>query len=143
MRQLPTSSSIDRPAHASPAPSPHTISLALAHIARSRPAPDAVFLTPYLDGRLVEDLHSLGLPVVATPVAVEGMHAIDGTHVLLGESPEELAAAVLTAYYNASACDASRAAAPSSSPRASPPRVRRPASSKSSPICVTRTRSSG
>jgi len=51
----------------------------------------------------VNTAHQLGVPVVATPVAVDGMHAIEGTHVLLGETPVDLAAAVLQAYYNASA----------------------------------------
>ena len=49
----------------------------------------------------VNTAHQLGVPVVATPVAVDGMHAFDGTHVLLGTTPEELAAATLRAYYDA------------------------------------------
>ena len=50
----------------------------------------------------VNTAHQLGVPVVATPMAVAGMHAIDGEHVLLGETAEELAAATLRGYYNAS-----------------------------------------
>ena len=49
----------------------------------------------------INTAHALGVPVVATPMAVAGMHAVEGEHVLLGESPEELAAAVLRGYYNA------------------------------------------
>lgn len=49
----------------------------------------------------VNTAHQLGVPVVCTPIAVDGMHAIDGVHVLLGDTPEQLAAATLTAYYNA------------------------------------------
>jgi GT2 family glycosyltransferase len=41
---------------------------------------------------------SRGQPVVATPVAVEGLHAVDGEDVLVAESPEEFAAAVVRLY---------------------------------------------
>ena len=50
----------------------------------------------------INTAHQLGVPVVSTPIAVDGMHAVDGQHVLLGNSPAELADAVLRAYYNAS-----------------------------------------
>jgi len=48
----------------------------------------------------VNTAHSFGVPVVATPMAVEGMHVVEGEHVLLGETSEELAAAILQGYYN-------------------------------------------
>ncbi len=41
---------------------------------------------------------SYGQPVVATPIAVEGMHLEPGRDVLVGESPAELAAAILRLY---------------------------------------------
>lgn len=41
---------------------------------------------------------SHGLPVVATPMAAEGMHAIDGQSILLGSGAESLARAVLRLY---------------------------------------------
>ena len=50
----------------------------------------------------VNTAHQLGLPVVATPIAVDGMHAVDGLDVLLGKTADELASAVHRAYYNAS-----------------------------------------
>ncbi len=41
---------------------------------------------------------SYGLPVVATPIAVEGMYTNDGQSVVLGETAEEIAAAALHLY---------------------------------------------
>jgi GT2 family glycosyltransferase/glycosyltransferase involved in cell wall biosynthesis len=41
---------------------------------------------------------SYGQPVVATPIAIEGMHAEPGHDVLVADSPEDFAAAVLQAY---------------------------------------------
>lgn len=41
---------------------------------------------------------SCGLPVVATPIAVEGMHVVDGREVLVAESAADFAAAVLRLY---------------------------------------------
>ena len=46
----------------------------------------------------VNQAMSHGLPVVATPMAVEGMNLIDGTHVLVGDTPAAFAAAVLRLY---------------------------------------------
>ena len=43
----------------------------------------------------------LGVPVVCTSIAVSGMHATHGKDVLLADSPEAMAAAVMAAYYNA------------------------------------------
>lgn len=39
-----------------------------------------------------------GQPVVATPMAVEGMHLVDGVEVLVAETPAEFAAAVVRLY---------------------------------------------
>ena len=50
----------------------------------------------------VNTAHQLGVPVVCTSLAADGMHVTDGEHALLGDTPEALAAAALTAYYNAS-----------------------------------------
>ena len=44
---------------------------------------------------------SYGLPVVATTPAVEGMHVRDGEDVLIADTPEAFAAAILRAYDNA------------------------------------------
>jgi glycosyltransferase involved in cell wall biosynthesis len=41
-----------------------------------------------------------GVPVVATPVAVEGMHAVNGSNCLVAESAEGLAAAIVSAAYD-------------------------------------------
>ncbi len=41
---------------------------------------------------------SRGQPVVATPTAVEGLHAVDGEDVLVAESPKDFAAAVVRLY---------------------------------------------
>ena len=41
---------------------------------------------------------SHGLPVVATPIAAEGMHLVDGENVLLGEDTKAFVAAVLRLY---------------------------------------------
>ena len=49
----------------------------------------------------VNSAHQLGVPVVCTSIAVSGMHATDGKDVLLADSPAEMAAAVMAAYYNA------------------------------------------
>ena len=43
----------------------------------------------------------LGVPVVCTSIAVSGMHATHGKDVLLADSPAEMGAAVMAAYYNA------------------------------------------
>lgn len=56
--------------------------------------------------RLLGSLHytyrtRLGVPVVCTSIAVSGMHATHGKDVLLADSPDEMAAAVMAAYYNA------------------------------------------
>ena len=50
----------------------------------------------------VNTAHQLGVPVVCTSVAIVGMRAKQGEHVLVGDSPEQIAAAVLVAYYNSS-----------------------------------------
>jgi glycosyltransferase involved in cell wall biosynthesis/SAM-dependent methyltransferase len=42
-----------------------------------------------------------GVPCVATPIAIEGMGLIDGVNVLVGETPEQLAEAICTAYLDA------------------------------------------
>ena len=42
-----------------------------------------------------------GVPCVATPAAIEGMGLIDGKNVLVGDTPEQLAEAVCTAYLDA------------------------------------------
>ncbi|MEM9184015.1 MAG: glycosyltransferase, partial [Pseudomonadota bacterium] len=70
-------------------------------------------LEPYLDGcRLslaplrygagvkgkINMAMSYGQPVVATSPAVEGMHVVPGQEVMVGDSPEDFAAAVLEAY---------------------------------------------
>ncbi|HEX7338409.1 MAG TPA: glycosyltransferase [Rhodanobacteraceae bacterium] len=44
---------------------------------------------------------SHGLPVIATPVAAEGMHLVDGDNVLIATEAEEFAAAVVRAYNDA------------------------------------------
>jgi glycosyltransferase involved in cell wall biosynthesis len=43
----------------------------------------------------VNQAMSHGLPVVATPMAVEGMNLLHGTHVLVGDTPETFAAHIL------------------------------------------------
>jgi len=43
---------------------------------------------------------SFGQPVVATPIAIEGMHAEAGVDVLVAETPHDFAAAVLRAYFD-------------------------------------------
>jgi hypothetical protein len=43
-----------------------------------------------LKGKVTQAL-AFGLPVVTTPVGAEGLDAVDGEHMLIGESPEELA----------------------------------------------------
>ncbi|KAL1495710.1 hypothetical protein AB1Y20_016573 [Prymnesium parvum] len=50
----------------------------------------------------VNTAHALGVPVVGTSVALDGMHAVDGVHALVADTPAALAAAVLRAYFNAS-----------------------------------------
>jgi glycosyltransferase involved in cell wall biosynthesis len=47
-----------------------------------------------LKGKVTQAL-AVGLPVVTTPVGAEGLDAIDGKHMLIGETPEELAERVL------------------------------------------------
>ena len=49
----------------------------------------------------INSAHQLGVPVVCTSLAVSGMHAVDGEHALLADTPHALAAAVLNGYYNA------------------------------------------
>lgn len=39
----------------------------------------------------VNQAMQLGVPIVATSIAVEGMHAEDGKHCLIGNTAEELA----------------------------------------------------
>jgi GT2 family glycosyltransferase/glycosyltransferase involved in cell wall biosynthesis len=46
----------------------------------------------------VNQAMSHGLPVVATSMAVEGMDLIEGAHVLVGDTPEDFAQAVLRLY---------------------------------------------
>lgn len=41
---------------------------------------------------------SYGVPVVATPAAVEGMHLVDGEDVLVAESPQAFADAIVRAH---------------------------------------------
>jgi len=41
---------------------------------------------------------SYGLPVVATPIAVEGMHVVPGVDVMVADSAAEFAAAIRSAY---------------------------------------------
>lgn len=70
-------------------------------------------LTPFLDGcRLsvaplrygagvkgkVNQAMAHGQPVVATPIAVEGMHLVDGEEVLVAETPADFASAVVRLY---------------------------------------------
>ena len=50
----------------------------------------------------VNSAHQLGVPVVCTSAAVAGMHATDGEHILLGDTPAMLAAQVARVYYNGS-----------------------------------------
>jgi glycosyltransferase involved in cell wall biosynthesis len=46
--------------------------------------------------------HSMahGQPVVATPIAVEGMHLVAGEEVMVAETAEEFAAAVVNLYHD-------------------------------------------
>ena len=48
----------------------------------------------------VNEAHMLGVPVVCTSVAAAGMHTEHGEHVLIGDTPEELASAVSALYEN-------------------------------------------
>ena len=50
-----------------------------------------------MKGKVTQAL-SAGLPVVTTPVGAEGLGAVDGQHILLGETAEELAERVLELY---------------------------------------------
>lgn len=43
---------------------------------------------------------ALGLPVVATPIAAEGMNVIEGEHLLVGTDPESLALNIVELYEN-------------------------------------------
>ena len=45
--------------------------------------------------------HALGVAVVATSIALDGMHATNGMHALIADSADGLADAVVRAYYNA------------------------------------------
>ena len=47
-----------------------------------------------MKGKVTQALAS-GLPVVTTPIGAEGLGAVDGEHMLIGETPEELAERVL------------------------------------------------
>ena len=49
----------------------------------------------------VNTAHQLGVPIVCTSIAVDGMHSMHGKHVLVGDNAEQLAGAVLELYYNA------------------------------------------
>eukprot|EP00908_Phaeocystis_cordata_P027095 Transcript_9634.p2 GENE.Transcript_9634~~Transcript_9634.p2 ORF type:complete len:435 (+),score=160.37 Transcript_9634:1430-2734(+) len=49
----------------------------------------------------VNSAHQLGVPVVCTSIAISGMHATHDQDVLVADTPEEMAAAVLSAYYDA------------------------------------------
>ena len=49
----------------------------------------------------VNTAHALGVAVVATSIALDGMHATDGTHALIADDADGLADAVVRAYYNA------------------------------------------
>ncbi|KAL3917307.1 MAG: hypothetical protein SGPRY_006456 [Prymnesium sp.] len=48
----------------------------------------------------VNTAHALGVAVVATAIALEGMGVTPGVHALSADSVEELSAATLQAYYN-------------------------------------------
>jgi GT2 family glycosyltransferase len=48
-------------------------------------------------GKVVTSL-GFGVPCVATPIATEGMGLIDGTHILVADSPEEFSNAVVRVY---------------------------------------------
>ena len=50
-------------------------------------------------GKIGEAL-SRGVPVVTTTIGAEGLSMTDGKNVLLGESPDSLAAAIVSAYRN-------------------------------------------
>jgi GT2 family glycosyltransferase len=52
-----------------------------------------------IKGKVTESMAS-GVPVVATPVAAEGMGLVDGEHVLVGSSPGEFARRVIEVYRN-------------------------------------------
>ena len=52
-----------------------------------------------IKGKVGEAL-AAGLPVVATPMAVEGMGLEHGRHLLLAKSPDEFAAAVIRVYHD-------------------------------------------
>jgi hypothetical protein len=52
--------------------------------------------------RQVNTAHALGVAVVGTSVATDGMHALDGVHALVADGPADLAAAVSRVYFNAS-----------------------------------------
>ncbi len=59
--------------------------------------PGTVFLCPVRDGGgtklKILDAMNRGLPIIAHPIAVEGIQVIPGTHVLLARTPEEFVAA--------------------------------------------------
>ena len=59
---------------------------------------DAIFVCPVRDGGgtklKILDAMNRGLPIVAHPVAVEGIDVIDGVHVMLARTPAEFAGAV-------------------------------------------------
>jgi GT2 family glycosyltransferase len=53
-----------------------------------------------LKGKVISSL-SYGVPVVATAVAVEGGGFVDGEHVLVGDEPDQMAAAIMRLYGDA------------------------------------------
>lgn len=55
-------------------------------------------------GKVISSL-SFGVPCVATPVAAEGMGLVDGENVLLGETPQDFADAVVRIYSDAQLWD--------------------------------------
>ena len=64
--------------------------------------PCRVFVCPLRVGAGVKgkvaSAMSYGIPVVSTPVGVEGTLLVDGVDVLVGERPADLAAQILRAY---------------------------------------------
>jgi glycosyltransferase involved in cell wall biosynthesis len=50
----------------------------------------------------INTAHQLGVPVVCTPVAADGMHAVHGRDVLVADGADAFARHTLAAYYNAS-----------------------------------------
>jgi hypothetical protein len=72
------------------------------HLIGSKATPEvqALGAAPGVKGKINMSM-SYGQPVVATPMAVEGMHLHAGRDVLVAEEPEDFAAAVLQLYDDA------------------------------------------